>query len=405
MLLKEIFLVALASLRANKLRAFLTMLGIIIGVGAVITMIALGNGAQRQVQARIEALGTTMLQIDATRQTASGVRLTTFKRMTTPDADMLRDSTTLLTAVEPQQDQRYQVTFENTNTNVSIIGATSNYLLVRKYEMDFGRMFTAREDSARHRVAVLGPSVLEDLGVTNPLDILGKDIRIRGIQFQVIGILKSKGDASSFEDPDDNILVPLSTARYRLFGSDYLGDIFVLVKDEPSIPAAWAEIERWMRRAHHLRPDQPDDFRIRDRADFLVTAGETAQVFTLLLAGVATVSLLVGGIGIMNIMLVSVTERTREIGVRKALGATRRHILSQFLIEAVVLCLLGGAVGIGIGVGASVVLRTSFGWNTDVSVTSILLAFGFAASVGLLFGVWPARRASGLDPIEALRYE
>ncbi len=405
MLFSETIAVALASLRANKLRSFLTMLGIVIGIAAVIAMIALGNGAQRSVQDRISALGTTLLQVDATRMSQNGVRLTTYHRMTTADADMLRDSTTLLTAVQAQEDQNQQVTFQNLNTNIRILGTTANYLPVHKYELDLGRMFTAREDSASRRVAVLGAGVFSALGLTDPLAILDQNIRIRGVQFQVIGILKSKGSASSFENPDEQILIPYNTARFRIFGSPYLGDIFVLAKDEASVPGAMAEIEHWMRRSHRLRSEQPNDFRIRSQSDFLTTMGETAQVFTALLAGIAAVSLLVGGIGIMNIMLVSVTERTREIGIRKALGATRRNILMQFMIEAVTLCIAGGAVGISIGVGASVVLQRTAGWNTAVSPASVGLAFGFAALVGILFGVWPARRAAGLDPIVALRYE
>ena len=405
MLLQETIALALSSLRANKLRSFLTMLGIVIGIAAVIAMIALGNGAQQSVQARIQAFGTNLLQVDATRMSQNGVRLATFRRIRAADADMLRDSSTYITDVQAQQDQNEQITFKNLNTNIRIIGTTANYLSVRKYELDLGRMFTAREDSARRRVAVLGSDVLDALGETDPLAVLGQNIRIKGVQFQVIGILKSKGSASSFENPDEQILVPLTTARFRIFGSDYLGDVFVLARDDASIPMAMAEIQRWMRRAHHLRTDDPDDFRIRVRTDFLDTVGDTAQVFTVLLAGIAGVSLLVGGIGIMNIMLVAVTERTREIGVRKALGATRRNILLQFLIEAITLCVAGGAVGIGLGVAASVVLRDLLAWNTTVSLASIVVAFGFAAVVGVMFGVWPARRAAALDPITALRYE
>jgi putative ABC transport system permease protein len=405
MLLPEILVVALGSLRANKLRSFLTMLGIVIGIAAVIAMVALGNGAQRSVEERIANLGTTLLQVNATRVAQNGVKLDVFRRLTFEDAQMLADSATAIAAVQPQQDTHAQVTFEDHNTNTQVTGTTANYLTVRKYEMDVGRMFTAREDSARHRVAVVGPQVLQDLNIDNPMDILGQDIRINGIQFQVIGVLKSKGSSTPWGNPDDQVLVPSQTGRFRIFGTDNLNDIMATAVDEQSIPLAMAQIEHFLRRTHKLMPGQEDDFRIRNQSDFLTTMGETTQVFTMLLAGVAAVSLLVGGIGIMNIMLVSVTERTREIGIRKALGATRQVILTQFLIEAVVLCLAGGAIGVGLGVGSSLVLRDAFSWNTAVGPASVGIAFGFAALVGVLFGVWPARRAAVLDPIVALRYE
>jgi putative ABC transport system permease protein len=235
--------------------------------------------------------------------------------------------------------------------------------------------------------------------------LVGEEIRIAGIRFQVIGVLAAKGQAGGFGNPDDQVLVPIQTARYRLLGNDRLRSINVLAASEEQISATMAEVQRIVRREHRLATGASDDFSIRNQADFLNTLGETTQVFTWLLAGIAAVSLLVGGIGIMNIMLVSVTERTREIGVRKALGATQANILLQFLIEAVVLCLLGGAIGIGLGAGSAIFLNRVFQWSTSVGVSSIAIAFLFAAAVGILFGVWPARRAAALDPIESLRYE
>jgi len=230
-------------------------------------------------------------------------------------------------------------------------------------------------------------------------------VRIRGLQFEVIGVLKSKGEANPFNNPDEQVLIPLQTARYRTFGTDRLNSISVLASSEADIPLTMAEIQKTLRRSHRLRPERPDNFNIRNQADFLNTAAETTQVFGLLLAGIATVSLVVGGIGIMNIMLVSVTERTREIGVRKALGATKGNILLQFLIEAVVLCLLGGLVGVILGAGGALALSRFSSFTTQVSTDSIMLAFVFSALVGVVFGVWPARRAATLDPITALRYE
>jgi putative ABC transport system permease protein len=298
-----------------------------------------------------------------------------------------------------------QVQYESRNTNTSVSGTTPNYLEVRKYRIDVGRMFTTADNAARRRVAVVGPQVVVDLGFTSADLLIGESIRIDGVQFEVIGVLASKGQSGGFGNPDDQVLVPIQTARYRLIGNDRLRSINVLAPSENDIPVTMAEVKKILRREHRLRAGQEDDFSIRSQADFLTTLGETTQVFTYLLAGIATVSLIVGGIGIMNIMLVSVTERTREIGVRKALGATQRTILLQFLIEAVVLCLLGGLVGVGLGAGSAIVLRTVFQWSTSVGLSSVVIAFAFSAAVGILFGVWPARRAASLDPIEALRYE
>src|SRR2546423_519782 len=298
MLLGETIGVAIGALRANKLRSFLTMLGVVIGVGAVIAVVALGRGASQSVQARISALGTTLLSVSP-----------------------------------------------------------------------------------------------------------GQILRIGGFLFEVVGVLASKGNSGGFGNPDDQVLVPITTAQFRLFGNDRLRQIGVLAASEAEIPNAMAEIQRVLRREHRLRVGIPDDFQIRSQADFLNTLGETTQIFTFLLSGIAAVSLLVGGIGIMNIMLVSVTERTREIGVRKALGATPKNILLQFLIEAVVLCLLGGVGGIVFGWLGAVALAKFGNFNTSVAPSSILLAFFFSGFVGILFGVWPARRAANLDPIQSLRYE
>jgi putative ABC transport system permease protein len=254
-------------------------------------------------------------------------------------------------------------------------------------------------------VAVVGNTVAQNLGVTTPEALIGENVRIRGSQFQVIGVLAPKGQANAFQDPDDEILVPLQTARFRVNGSDRLMSISALAESEEKIPDAMADIQRVLRRQHKIRQGLPDDFQIRNQSDILATTEETTQVMTYLLSGIAAVSLLVGGIGIMNIMLVSVTERTREIGIRKALGATRFNILLQFLIEAVVLCVLGGVVGIGLGAGGAALMSKTAGWSTQVSTTAIVMAFAFSAFVGVAFGVWPARRAAVLDPIVALRYE
>ena len=407
MLIGEIIRVALGALRANKLRSLLTMLGIVIGVAAVIAVVALGTGAQSAVKDRISSLGTTLLTVIPGQQRGMGVTFDQTMKLTMDDAKALDDQSRApsLTAVQPEMNSRLQVQYQSLNTNTSIVGTTANYLEVRKYELAARRMFSRAEDEGRQRVAVLGPTVLEALGINSPEAIIGEPVRIRGIQFTVVGVLKSKGQATPFGNPDDQVLVPITTGRFRLFGSDRLRSISVLAQSEDKIPDAMADIQRVLRREHRLTQSKPDDFMIRSQADFLNTLGETTQVFTYLLSGIAAVSLLVGGIGIMNIMLVSVTERTREIGIRKALGATRANILLQFLIEAVVLCLLGGLIGALVGSGGATAMSTFFQWNTIISPLAIVAAFVFSAVVGVLFGVWPARRAASLDPIVALRYE
>jgi putative ABC transport system permease protein len=406
MLIGEIISVALGALRANKLRSLLTMLGIVIGVGAVIAVVALGTGAQQAVKDRIAALGTTLLTVNPGQQRGQGVAIGgAQQRLTVEDAKAVDEHAMHLLGVQPEMRSMQQIVFGNKNASTQIIGTTPNYLEVRKYKMAVGKMFTAADDEGRQRVAVVGNTVVNNLGLTSPDAIVGETVRIRGTQFTVVGVMAPKGQANAFQDPDDEILVPIQTARFRVNGSDRLASISALSASEDEIPDAMAEIQRVLRRQHKIRQGLPDDFQIRNQADILQTTQETTQVMTYLLSGIAAVSLLVGGIGIMNIMLVSVTERTREIGIRKALGATRANILLQFLIEAVVLCLLGGMMGIALGAGGATIMSHTAGWSTQVSLGAIIMAFAFSALVGLSFGVWPARRAAVLDPIVALRYE
>ena len=402
----EILRVSLEALRVNKMRSILTMLGIIIGVSAVIAMLALGNGAKEAVNARIASLGTTLLTVNPGQVFTGGIASANDRaRLRIEDGQALKDRGTSFEQVQPEMGRQLQVQYQGKNTSVNVLGTTSNYPEVRKYSIAAGRMFNTAEDAGRKRVAVLGPTTATNLGFLTPDAAVGQTIRIGGGSFDVVGVFNAKGGANGFNDPDDQVVVPLQTARFRVLGSDNLRSINVLAPSEAAIPQVMAEIQKILRRQHRLPAGRPDDFQIRNQADFLNTLGETTQVFTYLLAGVATVSLLVGGIGIMNIMLVSVTERTREVGVRKALGATRKTILSQFLIEAVVLCVLGGVIGILLGMGMAFGLKIGLGWTTSVSMASIILAFTFSAVVGVVFGVWPARRAAGLDPIIALRYE
>ncbi len=402
MLFLEIVRVALDAIRANKLRSFLTMLGIVIGVGAVIAMVALGEGAQRAVEEQIARLGTNVLTVRPGQGFFRGVR-SGDARLTVDDAEAVARDAPAVLAVAPEMQSSVQVKHGNTNANVRVLGTTPNFTRVNNYDVAYGRFFDEAENSGRRRVAVLGGAVPAVLGGSGR-DMVGRRITIGNVAFQVVGILEEKGGSGWFNE-DEQIFVPLQTARFRLMGTDRLRAFNALIADRTSMSLAMMQIETVLRREHRLALGKDNDFWIQDRAELLGTQQETTRTFTILLASIAGVSLLVGGIGIMNIMLVSVTERTREIGVRKALGATRRAVLLQFLLEATVLCLVGGALGIAFGFGASAALSSLAGWNTAVSPDAVLLAVVFSATVGLFFGIWPARRAARLDPIVALRYE
>ena len=404
MLLGEIFQVALQAIRANKLRSFLTMLGIIIGVGAVITMVALGSGAQKAVQARINALGPTLLSIYPGAAFRGGIFMDMRISLTVDDYQALARDARYAKAVVPELTRNLQVKRANQNQNTTIVGTTPNYVSVKNYTIAAGRMFTAGEDESRRRYAVLG-SAIPEMFNANPAGMIGQEIQIRGIPFEIVGVLAAKGSGGGFGNPDEQILIPLQTARYRIMGTDRLRSITVDAASVPQMTLTMIEIERVLRREHKIRAGAENDFQIRNQSDILATFQQTTETFTYLLAGIAAVSLLVGGIGIMNIMLVSVTERTREIGVRKALGATRFNIMFQFLVEALVLCLVGGLIGILFGGLGSLGLSKLAHWNTSINFFAVLLAFVFSAVVGLFFGIWPARRAASMDPIVALRYE
>jgi putative ABC transport system permease protein len=404
MLLDEILRVAFQSIRANKLRSMLTMLGIIIGVGAVITMVALGTGAQKAIEDRINSLGANLLTIFPGQSFQRGVASGNRVSLTVDDAEALLRDARQLSAVVPEMQSSLQLKYGNKNLNVNVVGTTPNYATVRNYTVPSGRMFTVGDDEARQRYAVLGASVPGMLEM-NPAALIGQTISLRGIPFEIIGILSEKGSQGSWNNPDEQILIPLQTARFRVFGSDRIRSLSVQVAEGVPLEQGMVDIERVLRREHKIRPGGENDFQIRNQQEILATQQAATQVFTILLASIAGVSLLVGGIGIMNIMLVSVTERTREIGIRKALGATPGNILLQFLIEALVLCLVGGAIGILLGSGASIALAKWQQWNMTVSPAAVALAFLFSAAVGLFFGIVPARRAAKLDPIQALRYE
>jgi putative ABC transport system permease protein len=403
MLFGEIVIVALQSIRANLFRAALTMLGIIIGVGAVITMLAAGAGAQKRIDDQIAALGANILTVNASQFFSGGISR---DRMTlvVDDVDALLADAHYLDAVVPETQGRGQLKLESLNTNTRIIGTTAEYAEMFNYKLARGRFFSAAEDEQRARVVVLGSDIPERLE-TEAAALVGRTLALNGQPFEVIGVLESVGGGFGNQSPDFSALIPLRTAEQRVLGREEIDNISVRVAADASMERAMVDIERVLRRRHKLAPGAANDFSIVDRREFLDTQQEAQQTFTMLLASIAGVSLIVGGIGIMNIMLVSVTERTREIGIRMALGATRFSIMLQFLVESVTLCFLGGALGILLGTVAARALSRFAGWEVFVSPESVGLAAAFSVGVGLFFGIMPARRAARLDPIEALRYE
>jgi len=398
----ETIRLALDSMRGNAFRSALTMLGVIIGVAAVIAMLALGRGAKAAVDAQLATLGSDVLTVTTGMRWMGGVARDQ-QTLTMKDADALSADSSHISAVVPEQSARQQVKLGARNLNVSVIGTLPEHARVNGYEVEYGEMFTAADNAARRRVAVLGGELPEMLQVP-AASLIGATITVKNMPFEVVGIYKQKG-AFGYGNPDDDVYIPLDTSRFRVAGSDEVQTISAQVAPGHDLAAAMVEIERVLRRVHALAPGRDNDFTLLDRRQFLATQQETTQILGFLLAGIAGVSLVVGGIGIMNIMLVTVTERTREIGIRKAIGATRGNILRQFLVESVILCLAGGAVGVLLGIGVASAISRFAGWQTAITADSLLLAFGFSAGVGLLFGLWPARRAATLDPVEALRHE
>ncbi len=403
--LLQIYKVSLVALRRNPMRTLLTMLGVIIGVGCVVAMVAIGQGATSAIQSQIGALGTNFLIIFSGSRSAGGVRHGTgsVQTLTVDDSTAIEKECPSVAVAEPGVRTGAQLVYGNQNWFSSIQGSGQNFPIVRAWAVGKGAYFTEEDVKAGTKVVVLGATVVDNLfGDANPV---GEIIRVKGIPFRVIGVLDRKGGSMMGQDQDDIVCMPYTTAQKRLMGITHIQTIMVSAISPAHIDKAIDEISQLLRQRHRIGRGQDDDFMIRSQQEIASTATQMTGVLTMLLGAIASVSLLVGGIGIMNIMLVSVTERTREIGVRRALGARRSDIRTQFLIESSLISGLGGAAGIGIGIAIARMVSRLGGWPTLVNPHIVLMAFLFAGLIGIFFGLYPAAKAARLDPIEALRYE
>ena len=404
---KSTLKIALNSLRVNKMRSALTSLGIIIGVAAVIIMLAIGAGANKQVQSNMESMGSNLLTIRSATARTGGVSMGMGSKPTlsVKDADAIKKTARGIDAVAPVMNSSKQVMYGNQNWSTSVYGITSAYLYVKNYEMDLGRTINRDDDNNASKVCIIGKTIERELfGDVNPID---KTIRVGNVPFRVIGTLKAKGQMGPM-DQDDLVFIPLTTAQRKVFGTDFPGAVNQIIVKAASLEdtnTAQSDINDILRRRHNLGKAQENDFEIRNSAEFQEKMKSTVQTFAILLASIASVSLIVGGIGIMNIMLVSVTERTKEIGIRMAIGARAMDIRMQFLIEALVLSLLGGLIGVVTGIAIALLVGALFSTNVVITIAPILLSFGFSGLVGVGFGYYPAYKASLLNPIDALRYE
>ena len=401
---KESFLMAWASLIANKMRSILTMLGIIIGVAAVIALVSIGNGVKQDIQNSISSLGSNLLMVMPGAPRTPGVRPSagSMKSLKVSDYEAI-SKLDGVKAASPMTNGAYVVIYQNKNWTTSVSGVSYNYLDVNNWSMKSGRFLSEKNVQNRERVAVVGKTVVKNLfGDEDPV---GAEIRVKNIPFRIIGVLNSKGSGAMGNDQDDMVIIPYTTAMERVEGVDYLRMIYVVGKDENGIDRLQSDIENLLRVRHGIKDTNLDDFNIQNMNSIMETMEETTGTLTLFLGAVAAISLVVGGIGIMNIMLVSVTERTREIGIRKALGATYSVIVTQFLIEAVVISLMGGIIGIILGIGSSKLIGMASGMSTVISIPTIVMSFAFSMAIGLIFGIYPARKAAKLNPIDALHYE
>lgn len=401
---KESFLMAWASLIANKMRSILTMLGIIIGVAAVIALVSIGNGVKQDIQNSISSLGSNLLMVMPGAPRTPGVRPSqgSMKSLKVSDYQAI-SKLDGVKAASPYTANSYVTIYQSKNWTTTVSGVSSNFQDVNNWTMAEGRFISSKNVENRERVAVVGQTVVKNLFAGE--DPVGKEIRVKNIPFRVIGVLNSKGNGTMGNDQDDVIFIPYTTAMERVEGVDYLRMVYVVASDDNGIDRLQSDIENLLRVRHSIKDTNLDDFNIQNMKSIMETMEQTTGTLTLFLGAVAAISLVVGGIGIMNIMLVSVTERTREIGIRKALGATYFVIVTQFLIEAVVISLMGGLIGIALGIGASKLIGLASGMSTVISVPTIVLSFAFSMAIGLVFGIYPARKAAKLNPIDALYYE
>jgi len=401
---KESFLMAWASLIANKMRSILTMLGIIIGVAAVIALVSIGNGVKQDIQNSISSLGSNLLMVMPGAPRTPGVRPSqgSMKSLKVSDYQAI-SKLDGVKAASPYTANSYVTIYQSKNWTTTVSGVSSNFQDVNNWTMAEGRFISSKNVENRERVAVVGQTVVKNLFAGE--DPVGKEIRVKNIPFRVIGVLNSKGNGTMGNDQDDVIFIPYTTAMERVEGVDYLRMVYVVANDDNGIDRLQSDIENLLRVRHGIKDTNLDDFNIQNMKSIMETMEQTTGTLTLFLGAVAAISLVVGGIGIMNIMLVSVTERTREIGIRKALGATYFVIVTQFLIEAVVISLMGGLIGIALGIGASKLIGLASGMSTVISVPTIVLSFAFSMAIGLVFGIYPARKAAKLNPIDALHYE
>ncbi len=402
------FKISIRALRVNKMRSGLTMLGIIIGVGAVIAMLAVGGGAREKIGEQIASMGSNLLIILPGTTTAGGVRMGmgATPTLSLSDAEAIRRECPAVLEVAPNLNGVSQVIAGNVNWSTAVIGTTPGFLLVRDWPLESGQPFTDQDVKSATKVALLGQTVVDNL--FGALDPVGQMIRIKKIPFLVIGVLARKGQSTTGQDQDDAVYIPVTTAQKKIFGTAFPGmvrSIAVKTHSAADLEPAEAQITSLLRQRHRLGPRQDNDFSVRNLTQIMEAAEQSTRVMTLLLGAIASVSLLVGGIGIMNIMLVSVTERTREIGIRMAVGARRWDIRLQFVIEALTLAIIGGLIGVILGISASQLISEFAGWSVVISPVSVFLAFGFSGLVGIFFGFYPAYKASELNPIEALRYE